>query len=395
MQPGVLMVTGAYYPEVSGAGVQCRMLVNALKDQVDFSVLTTTLDRWLPLEDMVDSVAVYRIPVDPTSPFSLVRAALRLVRLFVTLRSRFQIVHLHGFSRKTLLVILLARCFRKRIIQKLTSAGHDDPHSICTKGRLGFWCYSRADMFVGVSPRLQQLYYDSGLPREKFWLIPNGVDVERFRPGDQGERQAIRRELGLPEELALILFVGFFSHEKHPDLLFEAWTRLLVGELPPTGLVFVGVTRSRYYEVDPGLAQGIRAESQRRGVEKQVIFVEVTHEIEKYYRAADIFVLPSSREGLSNALLEAMVTGLPCVASRLTGVTDVVIDHGVNGLLVPPGDAVALEDALRFLLQDPTFAQKLGRRARETVQERYSITQTASRMREAYERLAGQSGSLR
>ncbi len=395
MRPGVLMVTGAYYPEVSGAGVQCRTLVNALKDQVDFSVLTTTLDRQLPLEDVVDSVAVYRVPVDPTSPLSLVRAALRIARLFVTLRSRFQIIHLHGFSRKTLLVILLARCFRKRIIQKLTMVGDDDPLSIRKSGRVAFWWYSRADLYFGVSPRLQELYHSSALPREKFWLIPNGVDLERFRPGDQGERQALRRELGLPEELTLILFVGLFSHVKHPDLLFEAWTRLLVGELPPTGLVFVGATRSRYYEVDSALAQKIQAEAQRLGVEKRVIFVEVIHKIEKYYRAADVFVLPSSREGLPNALLEAMATGLPCVVSRLPGVTDDVIHHGINGLLFPPGDGTALEGALRFLLQDPTRAKELGRKARETVEERYSITQIASRMLEAYERLAGQSPSRR
>ena len=359
------MVTGAYYPEVSGAGVQCRTLVSALKDQVDFSVLTTTLDHRLPLEDVVDSVAVYRIHVDPTSPFSLVRATLRLVRLFMSLRSRFQIVHLHGFSQKSLLLILLARLFRKKLVLKLTSVGHDDPHSICTNGRLGFWCYSRADMFVGVSPRLQELYHSSGLPRNKFWLIPNGVDVERFRPGDQGERRALRRELGLPEALSLILFVGFFSREKCPDLVFEAWTRMLVEDVPPTGLVFVGATRSRYYEVDPGLAQKIRAAAQHLGMEKHVIFVEVTHEIEKYYRAANVFVLPSRREGLPNALLEAMATGLPCVASKLQGVTDVVIDHGINGLLVPPGDVAALEEALRFLLQDPTCAQ--GRLWRQCV----------------------------
>lgn len=395
MQPGVLMVTGAYYPEVSGAGVQCRTLVNALKDQVDFSVLTTTLDRRLPLEDVVDSVAVYRIPVDPTSPFSLVRAALRLVRLFVTLRSRFQIVHLHGFSRKTRLVILLARCFRKRIIQKLTSAGHDDPLSIRTSGRAAFWWYSRADLYFGVSARLQELYHSSGLPREKFWLVPNGVDVERFRLGDRGERRALRRALGLPEELTLILFVGFFSLEKCPDLLFKAWTRTLVEDLPATGLVFVGATRSRYFEVDLGLAQRIRVEAHDLGVEKRVIFVEVTHEIEKYYRAADVFVLPSSREGLPNSLLEAMATGLPCVVSRLPGVTDGVIDHGVNGLLFPPGDVAALEGALRLLLQDLTRAQELGRKARETVEGRYSITQTAARCLEAYQRLAVQSLSRR
>lgn len=385
------MVTGAYYPEVSGAGLQCRELVRTLGERVSFTVMTTTADTLLSKVGEVDGAPVYRVLVDVDQLESKLRAAVCFASTFIRLRGRFDIVHLHGFSQKSLLLVLLARIFRKKLVLKLTSVGHDDPISIRTRGRLTFSFYSQADMFVGVSPRLQQLYYSSGLPREKFWLIPNGVDIERFRPAEQGERLALRKELGLPEALTLILFVGFFSREKCPDLLFEAWTRMVSGELPSTGLVFVGATRSRYYEVDSGLAQKIQAAAQRLGVEKQVIFVETTREIERYYRAADMFVLSSSREGLPNALLEAMATGLPCVASRLPGVTDGVIDHGVNGLLVPSGDGTALEGALRLVLQDPTRAQELGRKARETVEQRYSITQTASRMLEAYERLTGQS----
>lgn len=383
------MVTGAYYPEVSGGGVQCREVVRALQGRAKFTILTTSADFSLPVAEEVDGVPVYRVGVDVSRVGSKLVAALRLASTFIRLRGQFDIVHLHGFSQKSLLLIMLTRLFRKKLVLKLTSVGHDDPLSIRTRGRLAFWCYSRADLFVGVSPRLQQLYCASGLPGEKFWLIPNGVDLGRFRPGDQRERQALRRELGLPEELTLILFVGFFSHEKRPDVLFKSWTRMVSGDLPSTGLVFVGATRSRYYEVDSGLAQNIRSEAQHLGVEKHVVFVEVTLEIEKYYRAANVFVLPSSREGLPNALLEGMATGLPCIASRIHGVTDVVIDHGVNGFLVPPGDVGALENALRSLLQDPTFAQELGSRARATVEEGYSIARTAGSYLEAYQRLAG------
>lgn len=189
--------------------------------------------------------------------------------------------------------------------------------------------------------------------------------------------------------------MGFFSHEKRPDLLFKAWTRMLIEDLPTTGLVFVGATWSRYYEVDPALAHRIRAEAHDLGVEKRVIFVEVTHEIEKYYRAADVFVLPSSREGLPNTLLEAIATGLPCVVSRLPGVTDGVIHHVINGLLFPPGDGTALEGELRLLLQDRTRALELGRRVRGTVGECYSIARTAAFCLEAYQRMVRHSGSKR
>lgn len=386
------MVTGAYYPEMSGAGLQCRELVRTLHDRVTFTILTTSTDPSLPALGEIDGTQVCRVPVDVSLARSKLNAALSLASIFIRIRSRFDIVHLHGFSQKSLLLILLARLFRKKLVLKLTSVGHDDPISIYRKGCLAFWCYSQADLLVGVSPRLQQLYHSLGMPRGRFCLIPNGVDLDRFRPGDQAERRALRRELRLPEGLTLILFVGFFSREKCPDLLFEAWTRILLDASLATGIVFIGSTHSRYYEVDPGIAQQIQIEAQRLGVEKQVIFIEATREIEKYYRAADLFVLPSSREGLPNALLEAMATGLPCIASRLPGVTDALIDHGVNGLLVPTGDVAALEEALRFLLEDPARAQELGRRARATVEERCSIIRIAANYFEVYQRLAAGSG---
>ena len=387
-RPGVLMVTGAYYPEVSGGGLQCRELVRVLQDRVKFTVLTTSVDPLLPKVGEVDGVPVYRVVVDVSRFGSKLLATLYLASTFIRLCGRFEIVHLHGFSQKSILLVWLARLLRKKLALKLTSVGHDDPLSIRARGRMTFWCYSRADLFFGVSPRIQKLYHSSHLPLEKFKLIPNGVDLDRFRPIEDGERQALRRELGLPEQLILILFVGFFSHEKCPDLLFKAWTSARGKGLPATGLVFVGATRSRYYEVNPELAQKIRKEAQDLGAEKDVVFVESTHEIEKYYRASDLFVLPSSREGLSNALLEAMATGLPCVASRLQGITDVVIEHGVNGLLVPPGDATALQGALQVLLQDPIWAWELGRKARGTVENRYSIKQTAASYLEAYQGVA-------
>jgi len=394
-QPRILMVTGAYYPEVSGAGLQCRELVHTLRGYAIFTVLTTSSDPSLPAVEHMDGVPVYRVLVDVSRFGSKLLATLYLASTFIRLCGRFEIVHLHGFSQKSILLVWLARLLRKKLALKLTSVGHDDPLSIRARGRMTFWCYSRADLFFGVSPRLHKLYHSSHLPLEKFKLIPNGVDLDRFRPIEDGERQALRRELGLPEQLILILFVGFFSHEKCPDLLFKAWTSVRGKGLPATGLVFVGATRSRYYEVDPNLARKIRASAQNLGLEKQVFFVEVTHEIEKYYRAADLFVLPSSREGLPNALLEGMATGLPCIASKLQGVTDSVIDHGENGLMVPARDVEALEGAIRSLLQDSIRAKALGRKARRTVEERYSIRQTAAHYLEAYQHLSAHSESRR
>lgn len=382
------MVTGAYYPEVSGAGLQCRALIQALGERVRFVVLTTTFDRSLPLADGVDGVPVHRVPVDPRRPASKIVAAVRMIRLFSRIAGDLQIVQLHGFSQKNLLLVVLARLYGKRIIQKMTSAGHDDPSAMRARGPVTFRTYSMADRFVSVSPRLSALYRRSGLPSARLREIPNGVDTDRFRPPAPGERGPLRRALGLPDDLLLILFVGFFSREKRPDLLFDAWARVGASG-PASGLVFVGATESPYYEVDRSLVERIRSGAKMLGAEKAVLFVERIHDIERYYRAADLFVMPSVREGLPNALLEAMASGLPCLAARLPGITDMVIDDGLNGLLFPPDDLDALAGGLSALLSDEGRARILGQNARKTVTARYGLGQVASRYLEEYLELVG------
>ena len=386
-QPGVLMVTGAYFPDISGAGLQCRSLVRALRGKVRVSVLTTTTDRRALMDDSVDAVPVFRVFVDPASIRSKAQAAYRMARIVLRERRRCAILHLHGFSQKTMLLVALGLVTRVRLAIKLTSVGHDDPASIRARGRLAFWFYSRAHVFFGVSPRFQVLYNESGLPPEKFRLIPNGVDLTRFRPASQDERTALRDELNLPRDVQVVLFVGFFSREKCPDVLFEAWALAAAREAGRSVLVFVGATRSSYYEIDPDLVRDIRHKAAVAGLTDRIRFVEETREIERYHQAADVFVLPSVREGLPNALLEAMACGTACISSRLDGVTDTLIADGESGMLVPPRDVAALGTALTRLLSNPDRAAAMGRVARDLIVRDYAMADTANAYAAVYREL--------
>lgn len=375
---GVLMVMGAYWPEVSGGSRQCRQLVRALDDRVRFSVLTTTTDRTLPAHETIDGVAVGRVFVGE-GRVRATRAGLTLATALLKARRRFSVLHLHGVSRKSAPLARLARLLGKRVVLKLGSVGEDDPLS--ERGRAYAHLYRRVDVIVGVSPEIERRYREAGLPPERFRLIPNGVDLERFRPADQGARRAARHALRLSEE-PVVLFVGYFSHEKRPDLLFRAWAQARERGVATT-LVMVGATQGRHPEIDPALAGTIRAEADRRGLAKHVVFIERTEAPEEVYRAADVFVLPSVREGLPNALLEAMASGLPCVATRLPGVTDTVIEDGVDGWLVRPDDERGLSNALERAMGDTA----LGRAARGTVESRYALAATTEAYLDVYREL--------
>jgi glycosyltransferase involved in cell wall biosynthesis len=391
--PRVLMVTGAYHPETSGASLQCRQLIRLLRGRAEFLVLTTTTEPSLAAKDRVDDTEVWRVLVDPTSAASKATAAMRLGTAFTRLRDRFDIVHLHGFSQKTMLVMAMARAFGKRIAIKLTSFGHDDALSMRRRGMAAFEFYQRADRFIGVSPQFEAAHRAAGLAPERYVSVPNGVDLERFRPASADERRRARQSLGLDTNRPVVLFVGFFSHEKRPDVLYQAWAD--VSELGVAStLLLVGPTRSTYYEIDSAMAEVIRHDAATRGLLERIVFVEHTHVIERCYQASDVFVLPTLREGMPNVVLESMASAVPPVVTNLAGVTDWIIDDGTTGVLVAANDRPALAAAMIDLLNDQRRREAMGRSARASVEARFSASRTADLTLALYQLLLADSESL-
>ena len=265
----------------------------------------------------------------------------------------------------------------------MTSLGHDEPVAMRQRGFQLNYFFSKADAFVGIAPQFEGLYRESSLPESRLKKIPNGVDTNRFRPVTNLEKVMLRDQLELPKKMKLILFVGHFSKEKSPDILFEALEQYVAEKFPDTGIIFVGSTNPDHYEVDAKLVKNIQ-EIVAPFINEQIFFIERTHEIEKYYQTADIFVLPSSREGMPNALLEAMACGLPVIVSRLEGVTDWVITDSLNGLLVEPGVQNDLGEAIKRILGDGILAETISRESRETIEGRFSINTIAEKYLELY-----------
>jgi glycosyltransferase involved in cell wall biosynthesis len=388
------MVTGAYYPELSGGGLQCKTIVDALRDELSFRVLTTSTDPALPIDDEVDGTSVHRVLIDVSRARSKARAAVALTAAMLRWRHEIDIVHLHGFSGKSVLLILIAKLTGKRIVLTLHTAGQDEPEAVRRMGALAARAYRAVDLYVAVSRGMAARAETQGIPASRVRTISNGVDVRRFRIPAAGERDAARRALRLPVNQTLILFVGFFSEDKGPHVLFDAWRQIAHAAAADSSLVLIGATSSRYFEVDSALAAGIRAGAASGGLSDRVIFVEETRAIDEYYRAADVFVFPSRREAFGMALVEAMASGLPCIASRLPGVTDQIVEDDVTGLLVPPHDASAIARKLECVLTDDRLAARLGAAARESVVARFSADVTARAMADAYRHVLDASATV-
>ena len=202
----------------------------------------------------------------------------------------------------------------------------------------------RADRIFSVSVHLAERAVALGAPRPSILVVPNGVDPAVFSYAD---RATARRALGLPFEQRLVVCVGNLLAEKGQHLLVEALPRIAEGADAPH-LALIGSDQSPL-------------QTYRRRLERQIAEQGLGHRIRllgsvdqdllaQWYRAADLLVLPTFREGGPNVVREALACGTPVVASRVGGVPELITSEE-RGLLVAPGDVDALADAVRLALR--------------------------------------------
>jgi glycosyltransferase involved in cell wall biosynthesis len=206
-------------------------------------------------------------------------------------------------------------------------------------------------------------------------VIPNGADVERIRSRALSREEA-RRSLGLPLETPIVGTVGGITAKKGHRVLVEA-ARHVVTRIPNATFAFVGL---------PIDADGVRRAISAAGLGERVILCGYREEAARLIRAFDVVCLPSLHEGLPLSLLEALALGIPCVATAVGGVPE-VLEEGA-GVLVPPADAVSLASALLDLLERPERAAGLSAAARAT-SERFDVRETVRRTEALYVETVG------
>lgn len=205
--------------------------------------------------------------------------------------------------------------------------------------------------------------------------VHNGVDLESFR----SPRAAGRRELGLRDDSPVIGAVARLDEPKKGlAVLLHALAQLAgEGGTPPWQLLLVGDGPAR------GDLQRLAA---RLGLSDRVVFAGQRRDVASVLPLMDLFVCPSLYEGFGIAIVEAMASGRPVVASATGGITEIVA-QGETGLLVPPGDVAALADAIRRLLSHPDQARAMGKNGRQRAHEKFSIETAVQCHQQLYESL--------
>lgn len=206
---------------------------------------------------------------------------------------------------------------------------------------------------------------------DKIHCIHNGVDLRRFSP--RPPLASLRMSLDIPEGAPVVGSVGrFVPYKGYPSLLEAA--RRVEDAVPGVYWLVVGDGEQR---------QELEAQSRRLGLSERVRFTGWRDDVADLLALCSLFVLPSRGEHFGRVLIEAMAMERPIVATDAGGVPEIVV-HGECGLLVPPGDARAMADAVVALLRDPARALRLGRAARERAEARFDIARHVDAVETVY-----------
>ncbi len=244
--------------------------------------------------------------------------------------------------------------------------------------RLSGW----TDRIIACSNEVREhLIREVGINPLKVVVVPNAVDTNVFFPiRKQSPLLAkvgnVRRELGIRDEDVVIGSVGHMSPQKGHTFLVAAMPSVL-RRYPRAKFIFVG---------KGGLRSQLEKQARDLGVEEAIRFAGIRKDVPVVLNCLDVFVLPSLWEGFGTAIIEALACGVPVVATRVGGIPEIV-EHGVDGLLVPPGRARALAESILRLLDNPSLRADMIYRGLRNVMGRFGVVRMAETVAKIYSQM--------
>ena len=378
----ILMIIGRYRPRIGGTEIQAERLARTLVQKGVTVEILTGRERGLARHEQRDGVHIQRlwIPDMGIPALNALVLGVELYRAILQRRQQFDILHVHQALYPAYAGVAAANRLGKPSIIKLSNSGERLDLKLLSQQAGPLGCHAaryltrHTTTFVALNKQIASALKDWNVSEQRIMHIPNGVEVPALI--QLKARAAYRERLHLSPDRPVLLCVGSLRAAKNQSLLITAMQRLAERGQDVT-LLLLG---------DGPLRPVLERQVREYNLSNQVIFRGRVPNVLDYLYAADLFVLPSSVEGLSNALLEAMSVGLPCVASDIPG-NRVPLQHNVNGLLFEPDNAGQLAETIAELLVDREQAAMLGRQARETIKAQYSITRVADQYITLYNRL--------
>jgi len=231
------------------------------------------------------------------------------------------------------------------------------------------------DLLAPVSLTMaREIIAQPGIQPRRVTAIPNGIPCEQFYQPEA--RTPARRELGLPDDAVVFGYAGRLDQVKRLDLLLEAFAEIQAS-IPEARLLVLG---------EGSMKTAWQAEAQRLGISSAVVWAGFRADTGRMLAAMDIYMQPSSNEGLSLSILEAMSAMRPVIATQVGAAQEVLTDQ-VTGILVVPNSAGALAQAMRWLVDHPDQKRQIAEAANQLVNRSYHVVTMVTGYQNLYQRL--------
>jgi len=364
-------------PIISGSGINTFLSMRGMDKRLYDTELLCAPGG--PLIDLVRSwnmkVRTLKSLVQPLNPIKDLIALTKIT--FFLKHNPYHIVHTHN-SKAGFLGRLAATMAGIPVIVHTVHgfAFHDAEPSwrqtlFRTLERLASrWC----DKMIFISqPLIDWGLKEHVTSEEKTVKIYSGIELDRFHPVTEKDKEALRKKWDIAKEDTVIGFVSKLWEGKGHLKLIEAFKRIKL-EIQSAKLVIVG---------EGYLYDHLVRRVDSLGLKDSVIFTGFQQDVPKIIATFDVAVLPSFFEGMGRVLLEAMAMEKPVVASRVGGIPDLV-EHGVNGFLVDPGDVDGLTEALLKTMNDKELATTMGKAGRKKISEKFTADHMVGSIEELY-----------
>lgn len=383
--PKVCILTETYYPVMGGGETQARSLAEGLiKSGFSVIVLTRRTQVGYRKLEHYGAISVHRLAPSGSQHFMKWGLLFTSLLALYQLRRQYDLIFVSGFRVLGISAVIMGKLMRKTCILKADNNG--EMSGAFFKGgleRFGLTLESRlfrlilrmrnrillqANCFVAISSDIrEELILNEVTPESKIVRIPNSVDIDIFQPVCNDEKLELRKRLKLPIKDKFIAYAGRLVSYKGLPLLLRVWQKLEKVH-KNAGLLLIGAGSMDIFNCEGELKDYV----QTHGLQKSVFFCGEVKNVHEYLQASDVFVFPTEREAFGISLIEAMACGLPVVTTSVGGLKD-ILTHGLNGLVVAPGDGEAICEALDALLKDDSLSSSLGVAAVRTIGKRYSV----------------------
>jgi glycosyltransferase involved in cell wall biosynthesis len=377
----IVMFMREFYPLTGGYQNQALRLAQEMVGRNVTVHVVTHRHRTLPPHEVYKQIHIHRVPALKTGHIAALSFLASALLWMAWHRQEFQLIHANR-SSSGLIAGIIGFVLRKKVLYKLTRGDEID-----IKGfRGGLWgrlklivLKSTVTRFVAITREIESDLKRLGIPSNQIVRIPNGIGPPPWSV--PYEREKVRAEFGWDADTRLVTFVGRLVHAKGVDWLLEVWQQVTQRE-SKARLLIVGDGEER---------RSLEGRSHALGITNSVVFVGEQKDVWRFFSISDVFVLPSRREGISNALLEAMSLGLPVIVTDDTlGGNREVVDNPADGCIVQFGDTKTFVETLLKLVHTSDLRKAMGIRGQRAIEERFSLKSVADRYYKLYRQLLGQ-----